>query len=398
MEMHKLSDLKFDELNGKYVLLREDFNVQIVDRKITDAFRIDAAKQTLQFLIDNGARVVICAHLGRPKGEYVKDLSLNIIAEYMKIPFVKDCLEKDFLPDMKNGDVVLMENLRFYIGEEKNEDEFAKQLSVGFDLYVNDAFAVSHRAAASIVGITKYLPSYAGILLDKEITNLTNVLNEPKRPLVAYVGGGKVSTKIEVLKKISSIADKMIIGGAMGTTFNYALGLPVGDSLCEKTMVDVAKEIMKEAKENNCDLYLPLDKGVGKEFNKNAERENRDAKDIHEDDIIMDDGDKTTDRNIKLLKDANTVIWNGPFGVTEFGEKWGRASYEFAKALAEDTKTGQIDSIVGGGDTVAVLNVCGVLDDISYVSTGGGAFLEFIEGKKLPGIVALEDNFKNFAI
>jgi len=163
-------------------------------------------------------------------------------------------------------------------------------------------------------------------------------------------------------------------------------------------MVDVAKEIMKEAKENNCDLYLPLDKGVGKEFNKNAERENRDAKDIHEDDIIMDDGDKTTDRNIKLLKDANTVIWNGPFGVTEFGEKWGRASYEFAKALAEDTKTGQIDSIVGGGDTVAVLNVCGVLDDISYVSTGGGAFLEFIEGKKLPGIVALEDNFKNFAI
>ena len=397
MEMRKLSDLNFNELNGKYVLLREDFNVQIVDKKITDAFRIDAAKQTLQFLINNGARVVICAHLGRPKGEYVKDLSLDIIAEYMKIPFVKDCLEKDFLPDMKNGDVVLMENLRFYIGEEKNEDEFAKQLSIGFDLYVNDAFAVSHRAAASIVGITKYLPSYAGILLDKEITNLTNVLNEPERPLVAYVGGGKVSTKIDVLKKISSIADKMVIGGAMGTTFNYALKLPVGDSLCEKTMAKTAIMIMLEATENECDLYLPLDKGVGKEFNKDAERENRDVKDIRDDDIIMDDGDETIARNIELLQSAKTVIWNGPFGVTEFGEKWGKSSYEFARALAEYTKAGKINSIVGGGDTVAVLNACGILNDISYVSTGGGAFLEFIEGKKLPGIIALEDNFANFS-
>lgn len=398
MTMRKLSDLTFNDLNGKYVLLREDFNVQIVDKKITDAFRIEAAKPTIKFLVDNGARVVICAHLGRPKGEYVKDLSLDIIADYMQIPFVKDCLEKDFLQDMKNGDVVLMENLRFYIGEEKNDDEFAKQLSVGFDLYVNDAFAVSHRAAASTVGITKYLPSYAGILLDKEITNLTNVLNNPERPLFAYVGGGKVSTKIDVLKKISSVANKMIIGGAMGTTFMYAQGLPVGDSLCEKTMDDTAKMIMAEAKENNCELYFPLDKGVGKEFDKNAERINRDVTEIEEDDVIMDDGDKTIKRNFDLLKEAKTVIWNGPFGVTEFGEKWGKSSYEFAKALAEYTKAGKINSIVGGGDTVAVLNVCGVLDDISYVSTGGGAFLEFIEGKKLPGIVALEDNFTNFSI
>ncbi|MBR5904423.1 MAG: phosphoglycerate kinase [Alphaproteobacteria bacterium] len=398
MEMRKLSDLTFNELNGKYVLLREDFNVQIVGRKITDAFRIDAAKPTLKFLVDNGAKVVICAHLGRPSGEYVKDLSLDIIADYMKIPFVKDCLEKDFLTDMKNGDVVLMENLRFYIGEEKNEDEFAKKLAEGFDLYVNDAFAVSHRSAASIVGITKYLPSYAGILLDKEITNLDAVLHNPERPLVAYVGGGKVSTKIDVLKKISSIADKMVIGGAMGTTFNYALKLPVGDSLCEKTMARTAIMIMLEATENECDLYLPLDKGVGKEFNKDAERENRDVKDIRDDDIIMDDGTKTIERNIELLKTAKTIIWNGPFGVTEFGEKWGKSSYEFARALAEYTKSGKVNSIVGGGDTVAVLNACGVLDDISYVSTGGGAFLEFIEGKKLPGIIALEDNFKNFSI
>ncbi len=378
------------DVRSKYILLRDDFNVQIVDGKITDTFRIDASMSTIKYLIDNGARVVICSHLGRPGGKFVPELSLRPIAEYMNVPFIDDCLKKDFLLDMADGDVVLMENLRFYIGEEENEDSFAKKLAANYDIYVNDAFAVSHRSAASIVGVTKYLPGYAGLLLEKEITNLTKLLNNPTRPLVAYIGGAKVSTKIDVLKKIVKIADKMVIGGAMGTTFNYALGLPVGDSLCEKDMVSTVDEIIKLAVENDCKLFLPLDKGVGKEFDKNAIRENRDADKIKDDDIIMDDGDKTIVRNIDLLNTAKTVIWNGPFGVTEFGKMWGRSSFDFARALAKYTRDGKLESIVGGGDTVAVLDSCGVLDDISYVSTGGGAFLEFIEGRTLPGIAVLE--------
>ena len=216
MQIRNVRDI---DVRSKYVLLRTDFNVQIVDGDITDSFRIDASMPTIKYLIDNGARVVICAHLGRPKGEKNSELSLRQIAEYMDIPFIEDCLDKDFLSNMHDGDVVLLENLRFYIGEEKNDDSFAKKLAEGFDLYVNDAFAVSHRAAASIVGVTKYLPSFAGLLLEKEITNLTKFLQSSQKPLMAFVGGSKVSTKIGVLKKLVSIADKIVIGGAMGTTF-----------------------------------------------------------------------------------------------------------------------------------------------------------------------------------
>ncbi len=387
MQIRNVRDI---DVRSKYVLLRTDFNVQIVDGDITDSFRIDASMPTIKYLIDNGARVVICSHLGRPKGEKNSELSLRQIAEYMDIPFVEDCLDKDFLPNMHDGDVVLLENLRFHIGEEKNDDSFAKKLAEGFDLYVNDAFAVSHRAAASTVGVTKYLPSFAGLLLEKEITNLTKFLQSSQKPLIAFVGGSKVSTKIGVLKKLVSIADKIVIGGAMGTTFNYALGLPVGDSLYEESMADTALEIINIAKENNCDVLLPLDKGVGKEFDKNAKRENRDADKIKDDDIIMDDGEKTIARNKELLKDAKTVIWNGTFGMAEWGEPWARASFELAQDMAHFTKTGKIESIVGGGDTVAALNACGVFNDMTYVSTGGGAFLEFIEGKELPGIKVLE--------
>ena len=387
MQIRNVRDI---DVRSKYVLLRDDFNVQIVDGKITDAFRIDASMPTIKYLSERGARVVICSHLGRPKGKVVPSLSLRIVAEYMDIPFVDDCLRKDFLPNMQDGDVVLLENLRFYAGEEENADSFARELASGFDIYVDDAFAVSHRVAASVVGVTKYLPSYAGLLLEKEITNLTDLLNSPERPLVAYIGGGKVSSKIDVLKTIAKFANKMVIGGAMGTTFNYALGLPVGDSLCEKDMVDTVKEIIDIAEKNDCELFLPIDKGVGKEFDKNAKRENCDADKIKDDDIIMDDGEKTVARNIDLLNYAKTVLWNGPFGVTEFGEKWGMSSFEFARALADYTVERKLKSIVGGGDTVAVLDASGVLGDISYVSTGGGAFLEFIEGKTLPGIKVLE--------
>ena len=382
--------IDYSSVQGKYVLLRDDFNVQIEDGKIVDTFRIDSSQSTIKHLISNGARVVICAHLGRPKGKRDENFSLRPIAEYMNIPFVDDCLKKDFLASMKNGDVVLMENLRFYNGEEENDDSFARELADGFDIYVNDAFAVSHRAAASLVGITKYLPSFAGDLLINEIKNISEVLEKPEHPLIAFVGGAKVSSKIGVLKKLVTIADKVIVGGAMGTTFNFAFGAPVGNSLYEPEMAKTAIEIMDIAKQNGCEVLLPLDKGVGKVFDKNAKRENRDLMDVKDDDVIIDDGEKTIERNHEILADTKTVIWNGTFGMAEWGAVWGRASFALARDLAHLTKMGKIKSIVGGGETVAALDAIGVHQDMTYVSTGGGAFLEFIEGKELPGIKALD--------
>lgn len=387
MQIRKIKDI---DVRGKYVLLRDDFNVQFVDGKITETFRIDASMPTIKYLSEKGARVVICAHLGRPNGTKTPDLSLRAVAEYMNVPFIDDCLRKDFLGNMQDGDVVLMENLRFYIGEENNDDDFAKKLADGFDIYVNDAFAVSHRESASIVGITKYLPSFAGELLLKEIDNITKFMETPKRPMVAFIGGSKVSTKIGVLKKMVHIADKIVIGGAMGTTFNFVKGLSVGDSVHEENMNDTVNEIIQDAKKNNCEIFLPLDKGVGKSFDRHEKRINVSVEHIHEDDVIMDDGDKTIARNNQLLEDVKTVIWNGTFGLAEWGEIWGQSSFELARLLAHLTKTGKIESFVGGGDTVAALDACGVRQDMTYVSTGGGAFLEFIEGKELPGIKVLE--------
>ena len=381
--------IDYNSVRGKYILLRTDFNVQIIDGKITDAFRIDATMPTIKHLVSNGAHVVIISHLGRPKGKRDESLSLRPIAEYMNIPFIDDCLNKDFLQDMKNGDVVLMENLRFHIGEEKNDDAFAKQLATGFDIYINDAFAVSHRSAASIVGITKYLPSYAGELLMGEIENITSALENPVRPLIAFVGGSKVSTKINVLKKLVTVADTVVVGGAMGTTFNFANGAPVGNSLYEPDMANVAIEIMNMAHENNCEFLLPLDKGVGKNFDKNEKRIERDVNDIHDDDVIMDDGEKTIARNKTVLQNAKTVIWNGTFGMAEWGDIWGKSSFAFARELARLTTEKQIKSVIGGGDTVACLDAINVHKDMTYVSTGGGAFLDFIAGESLPGIVAL---------
>lgn len=387
MAIHNIRDI---DVRGKYVLLRDDFNVQIENGKIVDAFRIDASMLTIKHLISNGARVVICAHLGRPKGKRDETFSLRPIAEYMNIPFIDDCLKKDFMANMKNGDVVLMENVRFYVGEEENDDTFAKKLADGFDIYVNDAFAVSHRAAASTVGVTKYLPSFAGDLLVNEIENISHVMKNPEHPFIAFVGGAKVSSKIGVLKKLVTIADKVVVGGAMGTTFNFAFGAPVGNSLYEPDMVDTVMEIMNIAKQNGCEVLLPLDKGVGKVFDKNAKRENRDLMDVKDDDVIIDDGDKTIERNHEILTDAKTVVWNGTFGMAEWGPVWGRASFALVHDLAHYTKMGKIKSIIGGGETVAALDACGVRDDMTYVSTGGGAFLEFVEGKELPGIKALE--------
>lgn len=386
----KLRTIDGLDLRGKYVLLRDDFNVQIVDGKITDAFRIEQSMPTINKLRKMGARVAICAHLGRPKGERKMEFSLKPIADFMGIELIPDCLDKGFMASMQDGDLVLLENVRFYAGEEKNDPIFAAELAGGFDVFVNDAFAVSHRAHASTVGVAEILPSYAGDLLASEIEHLTAVMENPKRPLLSIVAGSKVSTKIGVLKALAKLSDKLIIGGALGTTFNYAMGAKVGNSLYEADQKNTALEILEYAKQNNCEVLLPLDKGVAKEFVRDAERMNKDFTQIEDDDVIIDAGIATTERDVAAIKSAATVIWNGTVGMAEWAPVWSFGSFALANAIAEQTRNGKLESIIGGGDTVAALEACGVKGDITYVSTGGGAFLEFIEGCVLPGIAVLE--------
>lgn len=387
----KIRTIENFDVRGKYVLLRDDFNVQIVDGKITDPFRIEQSMPTIKALQAAGARIAIVAHRGRPKGVRDMDFTMAPIAEYMKIPLISDCLNKDFLGQMRDGDVVLLENVRFYAGEEKNDPAFAADLARGFDVFVNDAFAVSHRAHASTVGVAEILPSCAGSLLASEIEHLSDVMQNPARPLLSIVAGSKVSTKIGVLKALAKLSDTLIIGGALGTTFNYACGAKVGDSLYEADQKETALEILDYAKQNGCQVLLPLDKGVAKTFAPDATRTDKEFKDIQDDDIIIDAGKLTTMRDVAAIKQAKTVIWNGTVGMAEWIPNWSYGSFALARAIAEQTRAGLLNSIVGGGDTVAALEACGVKDDITYVSTGGGAFLEFIEGRTLPGIAILQD-------
>lgn len=386
----KLRTIENIDLRGKYVLLRDDFNVQIVDGQITDPFRIEESMPTINALRASGARIAIVAHRGRPRGERNMEYTLQPIADFMGIKLIPDCLDKEFMTEMHDGEVVLLENVRFYAGEEKNDPAFSAELARGFDIFVNDAFAVSHRAHASTVGVAEILPSYAGKLLASEIEHLTAVMENPSRPLLSIVAGSKISTKIGVLKALAKLSDTLIIGGALGTTFNYATGDRVGNSLFEADQRDTALEILEYAKQNNCRILLPLDKGVAKTFERDATRTNKAFTEIDDDDIIIDAGIKTTERDVAAIRDAKTVIWNGTVGMAEWAPTWSYGSFALAKAIAEQTRAGKLTSIVGGGDTVAALSACGVKGDITYVSTGGGAFLEFIEGRTLPGIAILE--------
>lgn len=385
----KLRTIENLDVRGKFVLLRDDFNVQIVDGKITDAFRIEQSMPTINALRAGGAKIAICAHLGRPKGTRNMEFSLKPIAEYMGVPLISDCLDRNFMDEMRDGDVVLLENVRFYAGEEKNDPSFAADLARGFDLFVNDAFAVSHRAHASTVGVAEILPSYAGKLLASEIESLDAVMTRPARPLTAIVAGSKVSTKIGVLKALATLADNLIIGGALGTTFKFATGAHVGNSLYEPDQRDTALEILAFARENNCNIILPSDKGVAPEFAPNAPRSDKTFNEITDSDVILDEGAQTIASAISVIEKSETVIWNGSVGMAEWQPTWSVGTFALARAIAEQTRNGKITSIIGGGDTVAALTACGVKDDMTYVSTGGGAFLEFIEGRTLPGIAIL---------
>ena len=381
------------DVSGKFVLLRDDFNVQIIDGKITDAFRIEQSMPTLRRLAAAGARIAIVAHLGRPDGVVNPKYTLAPVADYLKIPLISDCLDKSFLPTMQDGDVVLLENVRFYAGEEENDSEFAQRLAAGFDYFVNDAFGVSHRAHASTVGVTKFLPSFAGELLSAEIAALSHLLENPKRPLLGLISGAKIKSKIGVIKALGKLCDKIICAGGIGTSILAAQGLKNldmdADNL-EKYDAATNAEISEIMKEYGDKIILPVEKGVGPVFEKTALRTDKMISDILPGDVIMDEGPASIAEYERAIDSAKTIVWNGTVGLAEWQPTWSVGTFALARYIAQRTKSGELESIIGGGDTVTALEETNTKKDMTYVSTGGGAFLEFIEGRDLPGIKALE--------
>ena len=384
------------DIKGKKVLVRCDFNVPYDEnRVITDNRRIVAALPTIKYLIENNAKVILCSHLGRPKGEVKPEFSLDIVAKELsrllgqEVTLAKDVVGEDAKAKaeaLKEGEVMLLENVRFEPGEEKNDEELSKKFASLAEVYVNDAFGTAHRAHASTVGITKYLPAVSGFLIEKELKFLGNTLENPERPFVAILGGAKVSDKIGVIDSLLEKVDTLMIGGGMAYTFFKAQGYGVGNSLCEPDKCDLALELMKKAKQKGVKMMLPVDTKIGKEFKPDTESKIVGWKEIPDEWEGFDIGPET----IKMFKDelqhAKTVIWNGPLGLFEF-DQFAIGTNEIAKTLAEIDAT----TIIGGGDSAAAAQKAGLADKITHISTGGGASLEFLEGKKLPGIEALLD-------
>ena len=386
-------------VSGKRVLVRCDFNVPLDEnRNITDETRIDGALPTIQYLMKNGAKVILCSHLGKPKGEPKPELSLAPVAKKLseklgkEVVFAADATvvgehAKKAVAEMKDGDVVLLENTRYRAEETKNEDAFSKELASLADVFVNDAFGTAHRAHCSNVGVTKYLDTaVAGYLIQKEIEFLGNAVNNPVRPFVAILGGSKVSSKISVINNLLDKVDTLIIGGGMAYTFMKANGEEVGDSLLEADYLDYAKEMQEKAKEKDVKLLIPVDTVVAKDFSNDAEHKTVGRGQIEPGWQGLDIGEKTIALYKDAVKDAKTVVWNGPMGVFEM-PNFAKGTNAIAQALADiDAVT-----IIGGGDSVAAVNQAGLGDKMTHISTGGGASLEFLEGKELPGIAALND-------
>ena len=384
------------DIKGKKVLVRCDFNVPYDENRVlTDNRRIVAALPTIKYLIENNAKVILCSHLGRPKGEVKPEFSLDIVAKELsrllgqEVTLAKDVVGEDAKAKaeaLKEGEVMLLENVRFEPGEEKNDEELSKKFASLAEVYVNDAFGTAHRAHASTVGITKYLPAVSGFLIEKELKFLGNTLENPERPFVAILGGAKVSDKIGVIDSLLEKVDTLMIGGGMAYTFFKAQGYGVGNSLCEPDKCDLALELMKKAKQKGVKMMLPVDTKIGKEFKPDTESKIVGWKEIPDEWEGFDIGPET----IKMFKDelqhAKTVIWNGPLGLFEF-DQFAIGTNEIAKTLAEIDAT----TIIGGGDSAAAAQKAGLADKITHISTGGGASLEFLEGKKLPGIEALLD-------
>lgn len=394
----KLEDF---DIKDKKVLVRVDFNVPIKDGKVMGDDRIVKSLNTINYLKDHGAKIILISHLGRPKGKYNKDMSLFPVSKRLGEILNEDIVfigEKEVVNDkvkekvneLKSGQIALLENLRFVSGEEKNDPEFAKKLADLADIYVNDAFGTAHRAHASNVGVSKYLPSACGFLLEKEIKYLLEILKSPEKPFVAILGGAKVSDKINLIKNLLDKVDSIIIVGAMANTFIKSMGKSVGKSLVEDDKLDLARETMALAAEKDVDFILPVDFIEAGEISADAEEEVVDIDGVDAQKMILDIGPESVNNIKNILKDAKTVVWNGPAGVFEV-DKFAKGTVEIARALA---KSGAI-SIVGGGDSVAAIEKAKVKDKITHISTGGGASLELLEGKELPALRALEEANEN---
>lgn len=384
------------DVAGKKVLVRCDFNVPFDgEGNISDPKRIDEALKTIKYLIDHKAKVILCSHLGRPKGEFNMKYSLAPVAAYLskalgfEVKMAKDVVgesAKSIAASLNDGEVELIENVRFHKEEEKNDPAFSKELASLAEIYVNDAFGTAHRAHASTAGVADYLPSVCGYLIQKEITVMGGALENPKRPFVAILGGAKVSDKIGVITNLLDKVDTLIIGGGMAYTFMKALGYSTGTSICELDKVELAKDIMAKAKEKGVSFLIPEDTVVGKEYKPDTEHKVVDSDKIEDDWMGLDIGPKTREKFAKALDGAGTVVWNGPMGVSEW-ENFAAGTISVAKAVAE---SGSI-SIIGGGDSAAAVEKLGYAEKMTHISTGGGASLEFLEGKVLPGIACLND-------
>ena len=380
------------DVNGKKVLVRVDFNVPLKDGEVSDDTRIRGALPTIQYLLDKGAAVILCSHLGRPKGEANPKYSLKPVAEYLKglvsnpVYFADDCIgesAKKMAAELKPGEILVLENTRYYKGEEKNDLELAKGLADLADIYVNDAFGTAHRAHSSTEGVTRFKPGVAGFLLEKEIQYLSSAVEDPKRPFVAILGGAKISDKIGVIKNLLNKADKVLIGGGMANTFFAAQGYDMADSLVQDEAIDTAKEILSAGSDK---LVLPVDMVIANAFDNDAEKQVVDTGNVPAGWRVLDIGPKTVELYSKLVSDAATVVWNGPMGVFEMPE-FAKGTFAVAKAVADSDAI----SIIGGGDSVAAIQQSGLAGKVTHISTGGGASLEMLEGIVLPGVAALQD-------
>lgn len=380
------------DVKGKKVLVRVDFNVPIESGKVGDDTRIQAALPTIEHLLDNGAAVILCSHLGRPKGEFDPELSLKPVAEHLDtlvdvpVKFAEDCIgevAQKAADDLEPGQILVLENTRFHAGEKKNDPEMAKELASLAELFVNDAFGTAHRAHASNVGVADFLPSAAGFLLEKEIKYLGNAIADPERPFVVILGGAKVSDKIGVIDNLIENADRILIGGGMANTFFKAQGYELAESLVEEEVLDTAKDMLDMA---DGKIVLPVDVVIADDFSADAADKIMDVGDVPAGWRILDIGPRTVEAFSDIVQRASTVVWNGPMGVFEF-EKFAKGTFEIAKAIAESEATG----IIGGGDSTSAIKKSGLDDKITHISTGGGASLEMLEGKTLPGLAALDD-------
>jgi phosphoglycerate kinase len=383
------------KLKQKKILLRLDLNVPLDNEKITDTTRIDKILPTINFLLKNEAKIIILSHVGRPKGKIINRLSLKPVCENLKKKLNENIklitknlkeIDSNDLFDNHNEKIVMLENLRFYQEEEENNNEFAKRLASLADIYVNDAFSCSHRAHTSIVEITKFLPSYAGLQLNLEIDALTKITSEIKRPITCIIGGSKISTKINIIKNLIPKFNNIVIVGGMANNILKYKGFNIGKSIQEANCDQVIEEIFSLSEKNNCKIVYPEDVAVGKDLNGSAKI--KDASKVSENELILDIGPKTIQTVNKLIEKSETILWNGPAGYFE-NPNFAKGSLEIANKIVEKNKSNTIYSVAGGGDTVALLNGIGVISNFNFVSTAGGAFLEYLEGKKLPGIKVL---------